>query len=90
VSTPELPVPAEDELDRIFRKVRAKEKLTIEEFRLLAVHAPDLSVPPAQHTETPAPPPAKHVAGDTRKGTTTELLIRAARQSTTTRQEEKK
>jgi hypothetical protein len=67
------------ELDRIIRKLIMKEELTEEELRVVAAHYPDLSVPPAKHTETPTEPPAKHSDGDTRKDKWTELFIRAER-----------
>lgn len=60
--------PGFSELDRLVRKMIAKEELTEEELRVLAAIYPDLSVPPAKHTETPPEPPAKHSGGDTSEG----------------------
>lgn len=70
--------PGFSELDRIVRKIKAKEELTEEEVRLVSAYLPDLSTPPAKHVETPPEPPAKHSAGDTRKGSVADLLIRTA------------
>lgn len=59
--------PKWEELDRIVSKIKNNEVLTEEEVRVMATYLPDLSVPPAKHTETPPEPPAKHSEDDTRK-----------------------
>jgi len=67
------------ELEPIIRKLARNEELTEAEWRVVAAHYPDLSVPPAKHTETEPPPPAKHAGSDTRSDRWTELFIRAER-----------
>ena len=54
------------ELDRIIGKLKAGETLTEEELRAVATYIPNLSVPPAQHTETASEPAANHSEADTR------------------------
>ena len=67
-------------LDFIFAKIRAGEELTEEEAKVLAEHTRILSVPPAQHTETPPEPAANHSDEDTRKKDKwSELYIKAER-----------
>jgi HK97 family phage prohead protease len=70
--------PKWEELDRIIDKLKSGEELTEEELRMITTYIPGLSLPPAKHTETPPEPPAKHSAGDTRKGDkVAQLLSRA-------------
>jgi hypothetical protein len=67
-----------EELDELVRKIKSGEKLTEEELRVIATYIPDLSVPPAKHTETPPEPPAKHSEEDTRStDKVAKLLTRA-------------
>ena len=75
------PAPFEN-LDFLVTKIKAGQELTEDELRILAAYIPNLSVPPAQHTETPPEPPAQHSDGDTRMGTDRwlELYIKAERQ----------
>ena len=57
-----------EDLDGIMAKIKAGKELTEEEIRALTILIPNLSLPPAQHTETSPEPPAKHSGEDTRKG----------------------
>jgi len=61
------PLPWEN-LDHLVTKIKAGQELTEDELRILTAYIPNLSVPAANHTETPPEPPAKHSDGDTRKG----------------------
>jgi HK97 family phage prohead protease len=70
--------PKWEELDRITNKIKGGEPLTEDELRAITTYIPNLTVPPAKHTETPPEPPAKHSDDDTRKRDKwTELYIRA-------------
>jgi HK97 family phage prohead protease len=64
---PLSPPPQWVELDALVEKLKSGAVLTEEEIRALTTYIPSLPVPPAQHTETPLEPPAKHSEGDTRK-----------------------
>jgi HK97 family phage prohead protease len=73
--------PQWEELDQIISKIKAGEPLTDDEIRAITAYIPNLSVPPAKHTETPPEPPRKALPEDTRKGDKwTELYIRAEMQ----------
>ena len=57
-----------EDIDRIINKIKGGEELADEEIRVLTVYIPQLSVPPAKHTETLLEPPAKHSISDPRRG----------------------
>jgi hypothetical protein len=61
------PPPQWEELDALVNKLKSGAGLTDEEIRTLNAYIPSLSVPPAQHTETPPEPAANHSEGDTRE-----------------------
>ncbi len=71
--------PKWEALDKIIEKIKSGESLTPDEQRAIMSYCPDLSVPPAKHTETEPEPPAKHSDLDTSKGKDriSQLLIRA-------------
>ena len=59
------PLPWEN-LDSLVNKIKGGQELTEDELRILATYIPNLSVPPAKHTETAPEPAANHSAVDTR------------------------
>lgn len=57
---PKQQEPETGPIDQIIEKLRGKQQLTIEERNVLEPYLPDLSKPPAKHSETEPEPPAKH------------------------------